>query len=183
MTDANGNDIVFNAVPFTERFGQWLQTEKVSAWGTALHDPSVYLPLAVTVGCIAAIVGLFVWERKDKGIKMGKLQISNKRKIRIEDRITDIIEDLRYKDLISKDEKLMLYRFFADATNCRGLVKQHPKEVKNKVQRRLGNGVYRTKPAIPGDPPFTMEEISEKKVKPVVKPRAKHSGILALKAS
>lgn len=178
----DARDILFQTAPFGERFGEWVKSDQVLAWKDALNDPAVFVPLGAVCACVIAIIGLFVWERGGKGKTkvMGKLQISRKRGIHIGDRITDIVEDLRYRDLITKQEKLMIYRFFSDAAGLKDLVPQHQKEVKNRVRKRLGNGEYKTKAAIPGGQPLTMEEISESRPKPQKRLKARHSGLLAI---
>lgn len=190
--------LLLNTEPFTARFGSeywdrmtpsWciptlaqIHTSTVGAvsdFVKLLHDPGFAVPMGIGTAAFVALLSYVAFTRKGrKGKKMGKR--SRHLETLIADIIVDAVEDLRYRDKITKKEKFRLYRRLAKALDIPDLAPYHPAKVKHDVKHRLGNGVYKTKPNIPGEQPLTMEEISDKRVKPR---QRRVSGILAVKSA
>jgi hypothetical protein len=82
--------------------------------------------------------------------------------------------DLAYiKGQITRTERRRLYKQLAEFFKATDLLnkKQNTARLKGLISHRLGNGVYKQNPKIPGDPPFSIDKIIEKQVKIPVRNR------------
>lgn len=125
---------------------QWFETE----------TGMIVTGAIVTVG-ILSFFGLRYLQSKTKtrGGEMGHWQRQQDLKRIISDILCDTVEDARYKDLISRAEKYTLYKQMAKFFELPDLIIQrHPSRKKAEIRQRIGNGVYKTKPDIPGDAPL-----------------------------
>lgn len=86
----------------------------------------------------------------------------------LSDLLCDVVEEARYKDMITKAEKQQLYQKMGKFFEMPDLmITRHPSRKKAEIRQRIGNGVYRTKPKIPGEAPV----VSVPTVKPPVRNR------------
>ena len=140
----------------------WLKTE------TGLIATGAFVAVWVAV-----FFGLRYLRAKStsRGGEMGHWQRQQDLKKIISDILCDTVEDARYKDLITRAEKFTLYKQMAKFFELPDLIVQrHPSRKKAEIRQRIGNGVYKTKPDIPGDAPTASV--------PVVKPPARNRMVL-----
>ncbi len=93
----------------------------------------------------------------------------------VADFVTDAIEDARYKDEITRQEKKQLYRYFAVALKDTDLLPPpHPNKVKSDIRKRKAT-IAKITPKIPGETP---PDIKIKPARPAL--RKRHGAISGL---
>lgn len=155
----------------------WEQTKQYaldahSNMAAMTPEPWVFgyvVPVMLAVLLMALIAYMY---RKDQGgttTNRGKGDMPRhwtrleKRKQLLEDKFVDMVEELRYKGLITRAEKSDYYHRFAKAFDLPGLLPTEVGKLKAAVKRRRHtNG--KLNPTIPGDPPPRVERKARKPV-------------------
>ncbi|MGH7239431.1 MAG: hypothetical protein ACREHG_05105 [Candidatus Saccharimonadales bacterium] len=135
-----------------------------NAWAF-LHTPMGFgASASVGVAGILFIAGYY-WRRRQAMAGVADMRHWKRQQIVkkfLSDAFTDAVEDIRYKDKITRAEKFQLYREFAKALDCADLVVERSSiRKKAEIRHRLNNGVYKHKPDIPGKPEPAKRKASQ----------------------
>ena len=122
------------------------------------------------VGVLALLIGMWRRDNAAKGNKMGKKwQREQHIKTVFGDILTDLVEEARYRDLLTRNEKKMLYQRLAKAFEIEDLLASPIAARKAKIRNNMRNN-GKIKPNIPGDPPPPL--VRNETTKPKFKPKS-----------